>query len=77
MLLYKFPDLGQVALRQAVIPGKLNSRLDPEFRLSIFAMRVNMHARLLKGEEVKSEPAFPEYGGTHEMPSIKQNRVTS
>jgi hypothetical protein len=33
-------------------------------------MDMNMHSSLFKREEVKPESAFPEYGGTHELPYI-------
>jgi hypothetical protein len=69
MLLYQLPDPAQIVLRQSIIPGQFDSGFDPELRLSAFAMHVDMHTRLLKGEEVKPEAAFPEYGGTHGMPS--------
>jgi hypothetical protein len=69
MLLYQLPDPAQVALRQSIIPGQFNPGFDPELCLSAYAMHMDMHARLLKREEVKPETAFPEDSGTHGLPS--------
>jgi hypothetical protein len=65
MLLYQLPGTAEVILRQSVVSSQFDSGFDPELRLSAFAVHVDMHSRLLKGEEEKAETAFPEYGWTH------------
>jgi hypothetical protein len=49
--------------------NNLSDRASPSsVSKTAFDMHVDMHTRLLKGEEEKPETVFPEYGGTHEFP---------
>lgn len=50
---------------QAGVVGEFYDGFHPEFRLAVRAVNVNVHSRLFAREEVETEPAFPEYGGTH------------
>jgi hypothetical protein len=71
VFLDQLSDQVQLVVRQSIILCKLNLRLDPELGLSRLPMHVDMHARLLAGEEIETKAAFPEYRRTQRyLPEI-------
>jgi len=49
----------------AIVSGQLDLRFQPELRLSIRMMDVDMRSQLLTREEVKAKCAFSKNCGTH------------
>jgi hypothetical protein len=65
MRLDKTFDLFQFYPGKGVIPRQFQLRLQPELRLPMTAVHVNVHARFLTGEKEEPVAPLPEYGGAH------------
>ena len=65
MLLDECFDDSEVLAREAVVPGQLDLRAQPELGLSVTAVHVDVDSRLLTREKEKPEASFPENRWTH------------
>jgi hypothetical protein len=60
-------DRGQVSLRETIVPGELDRRLDPELRLPRAMLDMNVSPRLLAREEEEPIRALAKDRWTHSM----------
>jgi hypothetical protein len=65
MLLNETECLADFSPGQADVLDYLNRRFEPELRLTVLPLNMDMHPRLFPREEVEPEAAFTKYCGTH------------
>ena len=68
-------DLFDLAPRQPKVIRQLDVRFQPELRLAVTAVDMNMHPRLLTGEEEKTVTLFSKYCRAHKANMITQDSL--
>jgi hypothetical protein len=65
-------DPRQVLRAQPVVPSEFDGWLEPEFRLAVAGLHVDMNAGLLAREKEEPERSFPEDSRAHTVTGLIQ-----